>query len=116
MNLTATTDQRRFGSRIEIKVKESVTENEKTRSSNSIKNVTNKEKIEICFKNNVVKDGDLLKCKICDYARTKTDLLRKHVEIHITGLVFNCKFCEKQLRTSNQLNNHISIKHRTNGK
>jgi len=52
-------------------------------------------------------DGQAVwQCSACSkVSRTKANL-RKHVEIHITGLSFSCKFCEKVYKTKNSLNAH----------
>ena len=50
-------------------------------------------------------------CKACGKT-TKTLDIRRHVEIHIEGLSFDCQFCEKSFRSRNVLNTHKSTQHR----
>jgi len=46
-------------------------------------------------------------CIDCNkYSKTKANL-KKHVEIHITGLSFSCKYCDKVCKTRNSLNRHV---------
>ena len=46
-------------------------------------------------------------CIDCNkYSKTKANL-KKHVEIHIEGLSFSCKFCDKVCKTRNSLNLHV---------
>jgi len=52
-------------------------------------------------------DKNKWKCVECQkYSKTKANL-RKHVEIHIEGLQFVCKFCEKVFKTRNSLSLHL---------
>ena len=50
-------------------------------------------------------------CKACGKT-TKTLDIRRHVEIHIEGLSFDCQFCEKSFRSRNSFNTHKSTQHR----
>ena len=46
-------------------------------------------------------------CIDCNkYSKTKANL-KKHVEIHIEGLSFSCKYCDKVCKTRNSLNLHV---------
>ena len=60
----------------------------------------------------LVKVGDsegrnVWQCIDCNkYSKTKANL-KKHVEIHIEGLFFSCKYCDKVCKTRNSLNLHV---------
>eukprot|EP00092_Neocalanus_flemingeri_P019671 GFUD01021305.1.p1 GENE.GFUD01021305.1~~GFUD01021305.1.p1 ORF type:complete len:283 (+),score=68.66 GFUD01021305.1:16-864(+) len=46
-------------------------------------------------------------CFECNkYAKTK-QVLKKHIEIHLEGLSFACKYCDKVCKTRNSLNVHV---------
>ena len=75
--------------------------------------LTNDEKIEEFIKHSVEKvDNIFFKCKACGFVRTSIASLKRHAEIHVKGLEFDCKFCEKQCKTTSALNKHISQKHK----
>ena len=52
-------------------------------------------------------DGPIWQCVKCDKFSKNKGNLKKHVEIHITGLCFPCKFCDKTFKTRNVLNAHM---------
>ena len=53
----------------------------------------------------VEKTGDGYRCKACGKT-TKTLDIRRHVEIHIEGLAFDCQLCGQTFRCRNNLKNH----------
>ena len=55
---------------------------------------------------NIVKHSDGFSCTSCDYSSKRKNHMREHVERHIEGLQYPCKFCDKNFRTSNSLRNH----------
>ena len=55
---------------------------------------------------NIVKHSDGFSCTSCDYSSKRKNHMREHVERHIEGLRYPCKFCDKNFRTSNSLRNH----------
>jgi len=50
-------------------------------------------------------------CKECNKSASDKTRIRKHVESHISGLVFSCIFCEAKRRGSNNMINHVSNAH-----
>jgi len=46
-------------------------------------------------------------CTECNKISKSKANLKKHVEIHMTGLSFSCNYCDKVCKTSNSLNVHI---------
>ena len=77
-----------------------------------------KTKINQTYEENVEAqmDGSLL-CKLCGKVVSKTNRnrvanMKIHMEIHTEGLIYDCKFCDKTLRSSNSLNAHIYNVHR----
>ena len=51
-------------------------------------------------------------CKCCGKTSSLSGDMRKHVEIHIEGLSYNCTLCEKTFRSRQLLNNHRQRNHR----
>ena len=51
------------------------------------------------------------KCTVCGKMDKKTTNIKEHVEIHVEGLTFPCKYCEKSFRSRNFLRNHNYQKH-----
>merc|ERR1719318_515675 len=50
-------------------------------------------------------------CKECKKSANDKSRIRKHVEQHITGLVFECMFCEHRASRSSYLDKHHSRHH-----
>ena len=58
----------------------------------------------------IMKEGDVWLCKPCGkIAKTSGDM-RKHAEIHIEGLSYDCQICNQSFRSRCQLNNHKQTK------
>ena len=53
------------------------------------------------------------KCTVCGREIQVRRDMRRHVETHIEGLSYPCNLCDAVKRSSNSLNSHISIVHRT---
>ena len=47
-------------------------------------------------------------CKACQYHTTDASNIRKHCETHIKGLLFACKFCNKEFTSKTNLYSHRS--------
>ena len=60
----------------------------------------------------IVEENGIMKCKVCGKIAKGTrksntrQNLRKHVEIHIAGLTFECDICNKDFRLSESLRTH----------
>ena len=60
----------------------------------------------------IVEENGIIKCKVCGKIAKGTrksnmrQNLRKHVEIHIAGLTFECDICNKDFRLSESLRTH----------
>ena len=55
-------------------------------------------------------------CLVCDYTKKESGStsIRKHIEIHVDGLVYTCNVCSKEFRSRNILKMHKSRNHRLN--
>ena len=47
-------------------------------------------------------------CMACDYNTNDKSNIRKHVEKHIEGLSYACKFCNREFRTRSNLYSHMN--------
>ena len=52
------------------------------------------------------------RCLACEYGNRMIYKMKRHIEIHIDGLSYNCDLCHKDFRQKNLLDNHISSVHR----
>ena len=59
----------------------------------------------------VEKIEDGWRCKACGKT-TKTRDIRRHAEIHIEGLSFECNQCNQSFRSRNNLKTHINKIHK----
>ena len=62
----------------------------------------------------VEKTGEGYKCKACgkiSSSKTSSDI-RRHAEIHIEGLAFDCQLCGQTFRCRNNLKSHIIYHHK----
>ena len=57
-------------------------------------------------------DGDSWICKTCGKKCSMKPDMRKHVEIHIEGLSYECQLCGQTFRTRTNLNNHKTKSHK----
>ena len=60
----------------------------------------------------LVAENGRWKCKTCCRTFRKRDQVRKHAEIHVTGLSFPCKLCSKIFTTRMRLASHKHLNHR----
>jgi len=72
-----------------------------------------------CMINSMIeKNGELWTCTRCgktaNDARQKANL-RRHIEVHIDGVAYNCDICGKQSGSKNGLSQHKSKYHRSMG-
>ena len=74
---------------------------------------TNLQELDIKIWEYIEKDpAGFWKCTVCGKMDKKTTNIKEHVEIHVEGLTFPCKYCEKSFRSRNILRNHNYQKHR----
>ena len=52
------------------------------------------------------RDGELWICKTCEKSSRDKSNMKKHVEIHIEGLSFECQLCGQTFRSRDILSNH----------
>ena len=52
------------------------------------------------------------KCLTCGKTAKTKQHIKNHAEIHIEGFTNVCPICSKEFKTSNVLQNHISLKHK----
>ena len=57
-----------------------------------------------------VEDG--WRCKTCGKTTTRASDIRRHAEIHIEGLAFDCPLCGKTFRARKHVNNHKQKEHK----
>ena len=60
----------------------------------------------------VIRNEDNYECKSCGKTARKSSDIRRHVEIHIEGLSFDCQICGNSFRSRGLLNNHKNKTHR----
>ena len=70
------------------------------------------EDMEINIDNLYHKTDGVWACKTCGFTNVRRSNIKRHVEIHIDGLLYTCDFCHKEFRSKNVLDNHISCVHR----
>ena len=59
----------------------------------------------------IIKNEDNFECKSCGKTARKKGDIRRHVEIHIEGLSFECHICENTFRSRNILKHHLFRNH-----
>ena len=70
------------------------------------------EDMKINIENLYQKTDGVWACKTCGFTNPKRFNIKRHVEIHIDGLLYTCDLCHKEFRSKNVLDNHISCVHR----
>jgi len=57
-------------------------------------------------------DGEFI-CRHCGYRNRSKQNMQKHVETHVPGPGHVCRYCYKTFKTTNSLQTHTSVKHRS---
>ena len=75
------------------------------RQKQSIKNKTvvaitvhNQNEVNGKIKELIIKEDDFFKCTVCGKICKQRDNMRRHVELHIEGLSYECQFCNNTFR------------------
>ena len=72
--------------------------------------------IETKFSELIVKEDDMYRCTVCDRIMQKRINMSRHLETHLSGLTYECPTCGKSFRSTNSLNKHKSVYHRSQSK
>ena len=64
------------------------------------------------FEELVVNEDNFWKCTVCHKAMKEKRDMRRHLETHLNGLSFDCKYCGKMHRSSIALRDHIRRHHK----
>ena len=65
------------------------------------------------FSELIVREENMYRCTVCDRTmKFRTDISR-HLETHLSGLSYECPTCGKSFRSTNSLNKHKSVYHRS---
>ena len=68
--------------------------------------IDNYSKIESKFEELVVKENNSWKCTACGKISKKIFNIKRHIEIHLSGLSYECNVCGKDFKSSNYFNVH----------
>ena len=63
--------------------------------------------IQQVYRKLILKEDGIFKCIVCEKTMGHKASMERHVEIHVTGLSYDCKHCGETLRTRDALKNHI---------
>ena len=72
----------------------------------------NNSEIDSKFEELVVKENNTWRCTVCEKTSNARFNIKRHLEIHLSGLSYDCHLCGKNFRSSNSLNFHKSTKHK----
>ena len=69
--------------------------------------------VDTKFSELIVREENMYRCTVCDRKmKSKADMSR-HLETHLSGLSYECPTCGKSFRSTNSLNKHKSVYHRS---
>ena len=72
--------------------------------------------VDTKFSELIIREENMYRCTVCDRTmKVKTDMSR-HLETHLSGLSYDCPTCGKSFRSTNSLNKHKSVYHRSQPK
>ena len=54
----------------------------------------------------IYKSDDLWNCFVCGRTTKKSSDIRRHAELHIEGLAFNCPLCDQTFQSRTKLKHH----------
>ena len=89
-------------------------EREVSQGANTVKSLTVTDNFELKekIKSLYTRENGKYFCNTCGKTTTDMGNMRKHVEIHIDGLQYDCQLCDKTFRSRNSLNVHKSTSHK----
>ena len=90
-------------------------ENDEARPSAEIKTKTKNTNMELSreVKSHLIKENDIWRCKTCDRTFQGKSNAQSHAEIHVAGLSYSCKLCEKMVKRRRDMRQHIEAIHIT---
>ena len=66
----------------------------------------NQEEVNQKIKELLIKESDMLKCTVCGKMSKDVRNMRRHVEVHIDGLSYQCTLCDKTFRSGPSFSMH----------
>ncbi len=86
-----------------------------TKDSSQMKVTSNHMDIDIqqVYRKLILKEDGHFKCTVCEKTMGHKASMERHVEIHVTGLAYDCKHCGETLRSRDSLKSHIVRKHKS---
>ena len=70
------------------------------------------EELDATILENMEKEGNKWKCKICSHIMRAPSYIKEHIETHFDGLSFQCPECDATARSRHGLRCHINKKHK----
>ena len=74
---------------------------------------TSNSEVENKFYELIVKEDNMYRCTVCDRRMQNRTFMSRHLETHLSGLSYECPTCGKSFRSTNSLNSHKSLYHRS---
>ena len=68
--------------------------------------------VKAAVDNLLVKDGENYRCNACGRSSSSNSNMRKHAEVHIEGLTFECQLCGESFRSRRIIDNHTRRYHK----
>ena len=62
--------------------------------------------VKAALDNLLVKDGENYRCNACGRSSSSNSNMRKHAEVHIEGLTFECQLCGESFRSRRIIDSH----------
>ena len=72
----------------------------------------NNSEIDSKFDELVLRENNTWRCTVCEKTSNSKFNIKRHLEIHLSGLSYDCHICGKNLRSSNALQLHKSRMHK----
>jgi len=78
----------------------------KERAISTLSSSSNVDNLKEMIDSLVIRNADNLECKACGKTTKTSSDIRRHVEIHIQGLSFDCNLCDNTFRSRASLKTH----------